>query len=101
MSSNLNLSQPTINYQQDIDFARAVILANSKQQQEAYRIFKQLSNSTLGNWNPNIWLWIACLTKDFKEGEAALQKARQLGPLHPDLTKAEQDFVNRRRRTLF
>lgn len=101
MSSNLSSSQSIDNYQQNIDFSRAVMLANSRQSQEAYKLFKELSKSTLGNWNPNVWLWIASLTKDFNEGQAALQRARQLGPLHPDLARAQQDFSSRRRKILF
>lgn len=81
-------------------FEHAVYLAQIRQRQPAYNLFKEISRTQLGVWNPNIWLWIASLTPDFKEGEAALAKAAELGPLHPDLAKARADFAFRKQTTL-
>jgi uncharacterized membrane protein len=81
-------------------FEHAIYLAQIKQRQPAYHLFKQVSQTQLGIWNPNIWLWIADLTTDFKEGEAALAKAAELGPLHPDLPRARQDFFARKHTTM-
>jgi hypothetical protein len=81
-------------------FEHTVYLAQVRQRQPAYHLFKELSRTQLGIWNPNIWLWIATLTPDFKEGEAALQKAAELGHLHPDLAQARQDFAARKRSTM-
>jgi hypothetical protein len=98
--SSMNDQYANQNARLETMFAQALHLAQHGQRQLAYHLFKQLSNTPFSANNPIIWLWLANLTDDFKEGETALQKLAQLDPSHRDLAPAKLDLVRRKQNAL-
>ena len=90
MTQPLDRTRPTSPVDQ---LQYAINLAKSGRKLEACAVLRRLL--ALQPVNQAAWLWLAAVTPESAEAEAALAQVRNINPAHPSLPQAEQWVVSR------